>query len=312
MLHIKSIITRLLKKNSSAFILLAVLQLDLFVVGCQSQTEHLNTLNNNCSEIELPLNPVSCFNQQSKAQILEQRKKTVEKFPQLIIGKYAADPLIFDQIIDGKPWWSMEGSFVYGSGKRSTTGNSEESRFILNPFLLVAANSWSTEIWDPDKMKGNEFADPNFPFCYMPERVEINPKEKQLVVTYDITAYHAHLLAYDYCRKEKSTISDFGLTAYNARDFGYRYIHFDPKGSINVVNTYNESNSSKVTEIKQYIHCGGSCGLASGCNNMSPAQSEIDRFRLKGLPATASFVLWRQKPADLSDKEDFKVVFQFK
>ncbi|MCW5823329.1 MAG: hypothetical protein KIT34_11035 [Cyanobacteria bacterium TGS_CYA1] len=312
MLHIKSITTRLLKKNSSALILLVVLQLQLNIFGCQSQTAPFNSLNNSCAEIEIPLNPVACFNQQSKTQIIEQRKKALAQFPQLILGTYSANPVVFDQIVDGKPWWSMEGSFVYGSGARSTKGNSEESRFILNPFLLVAANSWSTLIWDPDKMKGDEFADSNFPFCYMPERIVINPKERKLTVTYDITAYHARLLAYDYCRKEKSTISDFGLTAYNARDFGYRYIHFDPKGSINVINTDNEANVDKAIEIKQFIHCGGSCGLLSGCNNMSPAQNEIDRLRLKGLPATASFTLWRQKPADISDKEDFKVVFQFK
>lgn len=310
MLLIKSIITRSLKKNASALALLAILQLSM--AGCNSQQARSNSLNFSNDEINLSLNPLVCFNQQSRAQILAQRQKAIEQFTQLTDGTYCPDHQIFDQIVDGKPWWSMEGSFVYGQGELSTKGNSEESRFILNPYLLVAANSWSCEIWDKNKMSGKEFADLNFPFCYMPERATINPKEQKLVVTYDITAYHARLLSYDYCRKEKSTISDFGLTAYNARDFGYRYIYFDPKGSINVLNTSDSKSKNNSVEIKQFIHCGGSCGLPSGCNNMSPAQPEIDRLRLKGLPARASIKLWRQRPANINDKEDFKVIFEFR
>jgi len=257
-------------------------------------------------------NATASFNGATRAQIIAMRKKSIMQSSRLLDGEYIASPEIFDQIVDGKPWWGMEGSFVYGVGAQSTKGNSEESRFILNPYLLVAANSWSTEIWDKSKISEREFADSNFPFCYMPENFSINPKEKTLKVIYDISAFHARLLAYDYCRKEKSTISDFGLTAYNARDFGYRYIYFDPKMSINVENTNDNSANDSPVEIKQYIHCGGSCGLSSGCNNMSPAQNEIDRLRLKGLPAKACIKLWRQRPTNLSDKEDFKVVFEFR
>lgn len=259
--------------------------------------------------VEISLyNPV-CLNGASQAQILYQRSYVVQKNQQLLARAYNPNHDVFGQIVDGKPWWGMPGIFVYGAGAKSCDGASEEARFILNPFLLVGANSWSAEIWDTNKFSAKEANDKNFPYCFMPDSLQFFPREKMAKVIYNITDYHARLGIFDYCRKEKNNISDFGLVAYNARDFGYRYIYFDQRDSVNVENV---NPVTRATEIKQMIHCGGSCGLPSGCNNMSPAQDEIDHLRLKALPASAVVKLWKEAPDNCNSEADMKLVLEFR
>ncbi len=304
---IKSTISKSIK-NASSFGLLLALTGCLAAHPNELAVGHLARVQERTA-IEVPLNNPVCLNGASQAQILWQRASIVQKTAQLLAHSYNPDPAIFGQIVDGKPWWGMEGIFVFGSGQRSIEGASEEARFIVNPYLLVAANSWSAEIWDTNKIGAKELSDKSFPFCFKPSYLRFYPREKAVKVLYDITEFHSKLATFDYCRKEKNNISDFGLVAYNARDFGYRYIFFDPEKSVNVT---NENPTAKAIEIRQFIHCGGSCGLESGCNNMSPAQDEIDHLKLKALPATALVKLWKSEPESTKTPADMHVYLEFR
>ncbi len=309
--HTRSIINNLSNKARLATTFIAFL---FSLAACQTAISNelaVGSLARTSSNqtIEIPLyNPV-CLNGASQAQILSQRSYVVQKIPQLLASAYNPSQDFFGQIVDGKPWWGMPGIFVYGAGAKSCDGASEEARFIVNPFLLVGANSWSAEIWDPNKFSEKEASDKNFPYCFMPASLHFYPREKIAKVIYDITDYHARLGIFDYCRKEKNNISDFGLVAYNARDFGYHYIYFDQKASANVENV---NPTTRATEIRQMIHCGGSCGLSTGCNNMSPAQDEIDHLRLKALPAKAMVKLWKEAPDSTNSEADMKLVLEFR
>jgi len=79
------------------------------------------------------------FDFKSKAEILDWRKEAVMRHPELIQGKYEPSDAVFGQIADRASWWGIEGEFFHDSGAKSIEGVSEESRFVLNPFLLVAA-----------------------------------------------------------------------------------------------------------------------------------------------------------------------------
>jgi len=59
--------------------------------------------------------------------------------------------------------------------------------------------------------------------------------------------------------------------------------------------------------IKQMIHCGNSCQYAGGCNNMSPAQPDIDEFDCSQLPARANIRLWKGAPLTKDSKPDLTV-----
>jgi hypothetical protein len=94
----------------------------------------------------------------------------------------------------------------------------------------------------------------------------------------------------------------FNLVAYNARDLGYSYIWLDEKHSTRIENV-NHPKPEPVA-ITQMFHCGGTCGYAGGCNNMSPMIPAIDRIKYTGLPARAAVRLWRQKPTTVEAAPD--------
>ena len=56
---------------------------------------------------------------------------------------------MFGQVEDGRPWWGIEGQYFHGPGQRSIEGPSEESCFVLNPFLLVAVDFTGLTPWSP-------------------------------------------------------------------------------------------------------------------------------------------------------------------
>jgi len=101
----------------------------------------------------------------------------------------------------------------------------------------------------------------------------------------------------------------FGLVAYNARDFGFQYMYVNLSKSIDIVNI---NGCSGPVLIKQLIHCGNSSKYPGGCNNMSPAISEIDHLAITNLPARACVSLWKNEPSSVSDKADFTFYIDFR
>jgi hypothetical protein len=256
----------------------------------------------NAESVDVPINAPGQLSFKSKADILEMRRNIVNQTPSLLASPYSPSPNVFDAIEDGRPWWGMEGSFVWGAGDLSIAGESEESRFLLNPFLLVGANSRSALIWDPDKLFDSDFADKTFPYCWLPQSIRCYPKDSLIQVSYDVTQYNNALAARrNKLKLQTVQIFSFGLIAYNARDFGYSYIYLDTGKSLNI---QAKTPLACATGIRQMIHCGGSCHYPGGCNNMSPAQPEIDEFQCTQLPARANIFLWKNKPASINDKPD--------
>lgn len=261
------------------------------------------------SRFSVPLNLPTQFNYKTRADILSMRKKEVDKFPGLLKSAYEPYNPIWGAIEDGKPWWGTAGACIFDSGKKSMIGPSEESRFVMNPYLLVAANPGVTGIWNPGAFSSKEMNDPSFPFFWQPEGLEIDPSRPIGVVKYNITKWHNDCIATNKL-KGRVSIKRFSLVAYNARDFGFNYIYFNPEKSINVS---NDIPTHDAAYIKQFIHCGGTCGCpTSCCNNMSPFMDEIDRLRITRLPARAVVYLWKEEPGDVQKAPDLVFLLEFR
>jgi len=259
--------------------------------------------------IDVPLNKLETFNFLTRDQILGLRSFNVMKTPQLLSTAYQPSQAVFAQIEDNKPWWGMHGAFIYGTGSRSTEGPSEESRFLMNPFLLVALAPWTAEIWNLDKLSDEDANNPTFPFCWNPVDLKFSPKGKDVQITYDVSGFEKTLKTWEPKLKDTARNKDFGLIAYNARDFGYEYIYVPVEQSTNITNV---ANTTEPASIDQYIHCGGTCGCDGGCNNMSPGRPPFDHFRFKELPATVKTLLWKQKPASRETPPDMTVTITLK
>ena len=257
----------------------------------------------------LTLNRTQHFNYLSREEVLKHRTNAVMAVPSLVNAPYTPTSAVFDEIVDGKPWWGMAGQYIWGEGQRSIEGPSEESRFILNPYLLVAANPWTAKIWNQEQITEEDLNNQDFPYTWTPQELRYWPSRKMAQAIYDVTAFNGKLKAVSSKLETTEPNYRFGLVAYNARDFGYGFLFISPQQSTNIENSFR---GNFPIEIKQYIHSGDSSKYPGGCNNMSPAMDEIDKLTIKQLPARAVVYLWKTRPPLSTAPADFTFVLDFK
>ncbi len=272
-------------------------------------TNNLAIGNANSPAVNIPLNEPGDLNYRTKSDILSARVKLVERFPGLLASPYTPSN-IFDAIEDNRPWWGMHGAFIWGPGQRSIEGAAEESRFLMNPYLLVGANSGTCLIWDTDKITDFDLNDRSFPYCWLPQSLYFYPAQGLMQATYNVSNFNQQLANHGgLLTVPVSDTIKFGLIAYNAADFGYKYIYLDLSKSLNIT---APMKIDRPVLIKQIIHCGGTCQIPGGCNNMSPAQPEIDEFHCTALPARANIRLWKEQPANKDIRPDLSVYLDFR
>lgn len=232
--------------------------------------------------LDLPLQAPTELDFATKAEVFRLRTEAVLKHPDLIIGGYRPANAVFGQIEDGLPWWGTLGNFYYGSGEKSIEGLAEESRFILNPYLLVAAEIHS--YWDPNLIAENAARQPDFLLYCAPSQLRWQPR-----VAYAEVLYSAQCV-------QQAPSRFFDLIAYNARDLNLNYIYVSYTDSVNITK-FDQPTAAYA--IPHFIHRGGSCGYPGGCNNMSPPSPEIDSLEVTGYPAQVVIWLWSRRPASL-------------
>lgn len=240
--------------------------------------------------LNLEINPLLEFDFKTRAEMYDIRKKYVGQYSQLGPKNYRPSDAVFGQIEDNKPWWGMEGQFFYGPGEKSIVGLSEESRFIVNPYLLVGLD------------EGHAFviSDPRLtPKAFYPIPKELMWKKSCpcAKVIYNINKYWRDSSVYNY---HSATEKRLDLIAYNARDLGYSYFYLVPDKSHSIV---SGNKTTQAVPINFFIHKGGSCGYPEGCNNMSPDDSNF-RFNIEKLPARLHIKLWRSQPKDVKQNPD--------
>lgn len=263
------------------------------------------------AQIKLPIQNIAEFNYKTVAEIMKMRRAALATDKGLLLsGPYTPDKYVFGQVESERPWWGIYGEHLWGAGDSSTDGPSEESVFILNPYMLIAPEAHNIGIWNIKKLTPEEFQRPDFPFFWQAESLVYDPKRCRAEATYNITAFEQKVASKkNYLKFYPTRNRNFGFIAYNARDFGYNYLYVPPEGSSSVYARY----MAKVpVALAQMLHCGGSCGFPGGCNNMSPAMPEIDNFLIAGLPAKITVHLWKARPRTVDQAPDFIYTINFK
>jgi hypothetical protein len=241
--------------------------------------------------LNIKLQPPVELDWKSKNEVLQLRTTAVLQYPQLLASEYAPAENVFGQIVDGLPWWGMEGQFFYGKEERSIAGPSEESRFILNPYLLVAADFY---VWWQGRITESQLS--SFSLTCLPRDLYWWPPEGRAEVTYDAE-----------CVKMGQNYS-FYLITYNARDLNLNYIFVSYTDSLNI--TKPDMPTEPIAN-PQFIHQGSSCGYPGGCNNMSPYTPEIDGLEITGFPSRVIIRLWENKPASPEESPDMIFIIHF-
>jgi len=244
------------------------------------------------SVVDIGLRPPVEFDFKTRADVLRLREEAVRQHVELISGAYSPAETIFGQIEDNRPWWGLTGYFYYGSGDQSIEGPSEESRFLLNPFLLVGADFYH----DWKGLSESEILRPGFALDCAPTQLRWYPRERRGEATYD-----AQCVA-------RTNSRLFDLIAYNARDLNLNYLYVSYADSRNIS---KPDPPASAYAIPHYLHRGSSCGYSGGCNNMSPPTPEIDALQIDGFPAQVVIWLWQRKPNAISQAPDMVFVIQF-
>jgi len=264
--------------------------------------------------LEIAINPPVSLCGFTRQQIYDLRTKMVLQHPELILGNYKPAESVFGAIEDDKPWWGIIGEFFYGPGKESIIGESEESRFLLNPFLLASPEFMGLTFYGGGNLRWSSEVDEktllaaDFPFYCRPQNLKWHPRVASAEVTYDLGKYLEQLNKYTASPLVIGQDSNFELIAYNARDLGFNYVFVGESENI----TNDHGDLEVPLELRQFIHCGGSCGYPGGCNNMSPAVYETDNLRVTELPAKLKLLFWKNKPDSKDEPADMTYTINFK
>lgn len=260
--------------------------------------------------VDLPLAPPIELDFTSREEVLRIRTAAVTRHSELIAPGYHPAASVFGGIVSERPWWGLRGQFFDGRGEHSIDGPSEESRFLVNPYLLLAADLWTRSLgeWRRESFSEAELASADFPYECAPATLRWWPRARFVQASYPVTRYAAAME-----RAGGAPFPTIGLmfdvVGYNARDLGLAYAYVVPNRCDNVTQS---SHATTPFPIVHFIHLGGSCGYPGGCNNMSPRDPNLDAFELEALPARATFGLWEQAPvsADAPPDLTFSLVFE--
>ena len=256
--------------------------------------------------LTIKLAPPMEFDGLTRDQIFDIRREAVAHYRGLLGHDYEPSDAVFGQIVDGLPWWGMDGLYYYGTGEPSIAGPAEESRFVLNPYLLVGLDVWGWSVfnssrlqWDTSRITPEMVAQDNFPPVCQAQEVHWDAAHRAADVTYAVTACLAEVNRWTV---NPVTLQDgyFDIIAYNARDFNLNWIYiWYPTPDYPAV-----PMGDKPIKIPHFLHRGPSCQYPGNCNNMSPFVPQLDSYYLASVPATVTAYLWKDEPESRNSTPD--------
>jgi len=242
--------------------------------------------------IEIPVNPMIILNGKNRNEIMNLRRNYLNQMPTLAPKNYQPNREVFGRMGNGKPWWGVLGYDGYGPGKKSITGLSYYSQFILNPYLLAGVTTQAFVTKDAALLPG-----------------DLIPVPVQLIweqggswgqVTYNLTPF------YQVAEGIFGDANKLNLELINARDRGFKFFSIDSYQSSGI-----NAAADKIIPLNQFIQTGGSCGYPGGCNFRSPSQPDL-QVSFTGLPARIYIKLWKENVTDPTQESDMDFIIDLK
>lgn len=181
--------------------------------------------------LDITIKPAIEFDFKKKSEILKLRSEAVQSHMELIKGKYIPSKAVFGGIKDSCPWWGLEGYHFYWKGKNSIKGVSEESRYVMNPFLLVAAHLYGKSLysltydqWEKSVLTEDIPVKDKIPSYSQAVKLTWWPKERRIEDIYDLSGFFKETYGDNIGSVDFSDMA-FDLVAYNARDMNLNYLY---------------------------------------------------------------------------------------
>ncbi len=241
----------------------------------------------------LGVNPIVYLSGKSKAEIYRLRKKFVAQSI-FANANYQPSEEVFGGIVDGKPWIDANPCTIGSTGLQGTNKESEESRFISNPNMLVAIeypfnfSNYKSQSWCEESETK-----------LIPLEIRYLKEKNEIIVVYNYLPFMAPV----------GNKWFYVFNGINARDFGYKYAYVDNSKSTYKPHYKDPVNiSNSVIEFQNFIHLGGACGHEGGCNNGSPRQTFLefqDNFTEYKYKYREIYIkLWKNRPASTNSPAD--------
>lgn len=243
----------------------------------------------------IPIHPMINLNSLKKDEILSRRKLLAEQFPLLLYRPYEPSPDVFNRMKDGLPWIGFDLHY-YGPGPKAVGGLSEESRFILNPFLLAGLTERIImdrpvhEGWPVEPLEARDLT-------WSQDRL-------WAAVTYPVAGYWEGEIKHGAARPDELTVE---LHLSNARDYGFRYYFIDIEKSIHV---QLRIKNRGVRKIRDRFHVNALCGHPSQCNTSRIYDPRDLWLLVSKRPAAIVVKLWQNKPVAAKDLPDMLYVIK--
>jgi hypothetical protein len=250
------------------------------------------------------INPPCSYNNMSKSQILKLRKYYMKKSI-FWNNNYEPNEDVFGGIEDYKPWWgdikciSLDNN---ADPNENIRGKSHLSSQINNPTALVGLK----DVYVMYNRGDSDFCTSNYA-KFIPKSIKYNKEKNLIIVEYPVSRGFLRTFVQVNNNKKRYPLQLCGL---NARDLGYNYIYANELHNIQMSQP-NNSIAENYGRFLDYIHVGGSCKLAGGCNNISPIQ-EDKMITVQELPAAIDLKLWKEEPINTRQKADinYRIVFK--
>ena len=265
-----------------------------FVNTTQNKNYDVAEKYKNADSVNITVNYPVSLSYKTKKAVFDLRKRYISE--SIFENKdYEPSEYVFGQIEDNKPWMSIYLCEDKDAKEHSINGPSEESRFILNPTVLVALE-YPFFITDSD-----------YEWCHsneaimLPKSVSYSGKNNEITVTY---------ISLPIVIQNNSFYQFNGI---NAKDLGYKSFYIDKEKSTYIPEFTNTNNPlTEIQEFNNFIHLGSSCKHPGGCNNGSPRQPSLE-FKYKSEKYTRHnesiyIKLWKERPdspnsqADINEK----------
>lgn len=239
----------------------------------------------------------------TRDQVAEARIAAMEPYAHLIRGRYLPSRGTFARLLDGARWWGTMGRRRYGPGPRGADGESDASRHVLNPLLLIAPIFHPP---DPAELRGLSPADGRRLAALQPAAADVvlSLAERGGRVSYDVSAYLQAYAAAGAVAPRR-----FQLVAANARDLGFGWIAVQAAGVDAVADL--DPKASEPVRISQFLgasqQCGGLCNGVVPAHPLGPWTPQI-----VGLPASVTLALWHTSPRPPTGAPDLTWQVEFR
>jgi len=252
------------------------------------------------------------LNGQSLEQLLQARASVVQHQSALLVSPYTPTQFLFNRIDPSATWESMASTYYDGPTKMCGDGPSTDSTAILNPFVLVGArffwqSTWEGSVpWATDKISPEQVRNPDFPLYIKAQELTWYPKEARAEVSYDLSGYLRKVAPW---LKSPLGIRDtvFSLHPANARDFQFKYLYLSTTDSRGIIFPMTRDQA---TDIRDLFRNRKFTQTNTSCNGGGFPKPYTRGIKIGGIPAEVSVLLWREKPASISDKPDMTFVIR--